>query len=132
MAGLFLKLFNMNKFEHRAVNITLSDSSALAIEDIKIPDGKIIAIGAVVVGNTDNEIINLCVKQNGNEVLSPSDYRFSEPKAGGNFVQSLRPVDIDGGRLLSVELQAFANSRSNEVKAQVLFVVLKPESASCS
>lgn len=115
------------KFEHITIDVVLPANSATAVsEPQRIPDGRCVAIGAVVSGNTNNEIINLSLKQNTNEVLKPADVRFFEKTNGGIFVHSLCPVDIDGGRAITVVLNALVDVRPNPVTIQVLFMVEKP------
>lgn len=120
------------KFEYIAEVVTLPSASNIGTGEVRIPDGRCIAIGAVVSGNDDNEIINLSLLENGNAILKPADVRFSEKTNGGNFVQSLRPVDLTGGRMTTIVLQALTASRATDVKVQVLFMVEKPDgSVSC-
>ena len=97
-----------------------------------MPDGKVIGIAVVDTGNTNNELINLSILNNGNEVLSPSDLSFSKQQPGGGFLNSLRPVDFSGGYEYNVRLTAYTPSRANDVTVQVLFAVVpNQELSSC-
>ncbi|ESU28392.1 hypothetical protein FLJC2902T_17470 [Flavobacterium limnosediminis JC2902] len=117
------------RFEYVTVVITLLAAASSGEAEVRLPDGKCVAIGAVTSGNDDNEIINLSCSENSTVVLKPADVRFSEKTNGGNFVESLRPIDLDGGKTITASLNALTNSRATDVKVQVLFMILKPEVA---
>lgn len=111
------------KIEYRTVNITLSNTEKSVTAPVNIPSGEVVRIGNVSQGNTDNDIIDMSVLDNGNEVLKPCDLRFSEPKSAGRFLDSLRPVNFDGGRSYDVKLNAFNATRTNDVTVQVIFAI---------
>lgn len=121
---------------YKTINVTLPAASQSASKGIKIPTGKIIAIGAVVQGNIANEIIDLSLLDNNNEMLAPCDVKFSEKTAGGRWIDSMRPVNLDGGREVDAKLYAYTSSRANDIKVQVLFAILEenknPKSADAS
>ena len=115
----------MKKFETKIIKVTLpAANSTVDSTSIKMPDGKVIGIAVVDTGNTNNELINLSILNNGNEVLSPSDLSFSKQQPGGGFLNSLRPVDFSGGYEYNVRLTAYTPSRANDVTVQVLFAVV--------
>jgi hypothetical protein len=113
------------KITYKTINVTLAANSQTAEKGTKIPSGKIIAIGTVSKGNTDGEIIDLSLLDNNNEILSPCDLSFSEKTSGGRWIDSMRPVNLDGGREIDAKLYAYTSSRANEIKVQVLFAVLE-------
>lgn len=120
------------KFEYITVVATLLAANATGEAEVKLPDGKCVAIGAVIKGNTDDEIINLSLLEGTQTVLKPADVSFSTRSNGGSYRESLRPVDLDGGRLITVSLAALTASRPTNIKVQVLFMVEKTEtSTSC-
>lgn len=115
----------MKKFETKIIKVTLpAANSTVDSTSIKMPDGKVIGIAVVDTGNTNNELINLSILNNGNEVLSPSDLSFSKQQPGGGFLNSLRPVDFSGGYEYNVRLTAYTPNRANDVTVQVLFAVV--------
>lgn len=111
--------------EYVSVDVSLAANVGLASEKISIPDGKVIAIAAIVAGNTENRIINLSVLDNGNEVIKPADVRFSQKTSGGSFKESMRPVNFNGGRSFETKLVANAISTTQAVTVQVLFLIEK-------
>lgn len=111
--------------EYVSVDVSLAANVGLASEKISIPDGKVIAIAAIVAGNTENRIINLSVLDNGNEVIKPADVRFSQKTSGGSFKESMRPVNFNGGRNFETKLVANAISTTQAVTVQVLFLIEK-------
>ncbi|MVO09752.1 hypothetical protein GOQ30_11340 [Flavobacterium sp. TP390] len=123
----------MKKFETKIINVTLpAANSTVDSTSIKLPDGKVIGIAQVNTGNTSGEIINLSILNNGNEVLSPSDLSFSKQQPGGGFLNSLRPVDFEGGYEYNIRLSAYTPSRANNITVQVLFaVVTNQDSSKC-
>ncbi|WP_130735507.1 hypothetical protein [Flavobacterium sp. J27] len=115
----------MKKFETKIIKVTLpAANGTIDSSSIKMPDGKVIGIGVVVSGNSTQELINLSILNNGNEVLSPSDLSFSKQQPGGGFLNSLRPVDFDGGYEYTVRLSAYTAARPTDVTVQVLFAVV--------
>ncbi|MFN3753315.1 hypothetical protein [Flavobacterium sp.] len=118
----------MNKrYEFVVANVFLAKTTVLGTINLDVPSGKIVAIGNVIAGDPENRIINLSILNNGNEVLKPADYRFTEKTNGGDWLQSLRPVDFDGGRMYETRYTAPAASATEDLNFQVLFVIEKPE-----
>ena len=116
-------------FEYEKVDVVLPANSVVSTSDtgkIRIPEGKVVAIGAIVAGDTENRIINLSILDNNNEVLRPCDVRFSAKTAGGSFKDSLRPVAFIGGRNYEARLVALAPSATETITVQVLFMIQKP------
>ena len=115
----------MKKFETKIIKLTLPAANAtIDSSSIKLPDGKVIGIGVVDYGNSTGELINLSILNNGNEVVSPSDLSFSKQQPGGGFLNSLRPVDFDGGYEYNVRLSAYTAARATDVTVQVLFAIV--------
>lgn len=115
------------KFEYVTANVVLGIGATQGNDKVYVPDGKVVAIGAVVAGNTENRIINLSILDNNNEVVRPCDVRFSEKTNGGTFKDSMRPVDFLGGRNYEARLVALSVSGSELVAVQVLFMIEKPQ-----
>jgi hypothetical protein len=116
-------------YEYEVVNVVLPATALVSTSDtarIRIPDGKVVAIGAVVAGNTEDRIINLSILDNNNEIVRPCDVRFSEKTNGGTFKESLRPVSFIGGRNYEVRLVALAPSATQTITVQVMFMIQKP------
>lgn len=120
-------MYEEKKYETVTVNVTLATGTTLGNEKLSIPDGKVVAIGTVIAGNTEDRIINLSILDNNSEVVKPSDVRFSERTSGGTFKDSLRPVDFSGGRTYEARLVALASSVTEVITVQVLFMVEKPQ-----
>lgn len=121
-------MYESENFEYVTASFTLVKTTLTAETEVKIPDGHVTNIGLVQAGNNENRIINLTVLQNNSTIIQPSDIRFSERSAGGNFRDSLRPVDIEGSRTLQVRLNALVPSGADDVTVQVLFMIRKPNS----
>ena len=115
------------KYEYVTANVVLGIGATQVNDKVYVPDGKVVAIGAVVAGNTENRIINLSILDNNNEVVRPCDVRFSEKTNGGTFKDSMRPVDFLGGRNYEARLVALSVSGSELVAVQVLFMIEKPQ-----
>lgn len=116
------------KITYKTINVTLPAASQSAEKGTKIPAGKIIAIGTVTKGNANAEIIDFSLLDNNNEILSPADLSFSEKTSGGRWIDSMRPVNLDGGREIDAKLYAYTSSRAADIKVQVLFAVLEDKS----
>ncbi len=119
------------KITYKTINVILDAASQTAEKGTKIPSGKIVAIGAVIKGNADDEIIDLSLLDNNNEMLPPCDVSFSERTAGGRWIDSMRPVHLDGGREVDVKLHAYTSSRANDIQVQVLFAIIEDKNESC-
>jgi len=119
------------KITYKTINVTLAAASQTAEKGTKIPSGKIVAIGAVIKGNADDEIIDLSLLDNNNEMLPPCDVSFSERTAGGRWIDSMRPVNLDGGREVDVKLYAYTSSRATDIQVQVLFAIIEDKNESC-
>lgn len=114
-----------NKYEYETVNVSLAANTAMSSENLTIPAGKVVAIAAVVAGNTEARIINLSILQNNQEIVRPADVRFSEKTNGGTFKDSMRPVDFLGGRTFEARIVANAVSATEAIAVQVLFMIEK-------
>lgn len=114
----------MNKIKYITASLILDKDSTDIEESVLLPDGVVTHFAIVQSGNDNQEIINLSFLENNTELLKPSDLRFSEKTANGNFLESMRPVsDIDGGRKIQVRLAALKSARPSNVNVQVLFAI---------
>jgi hypothetical protein len=120
-------MFEQKQYEYVTANVTLATDTVTGNDKVLIPEGKVVAIGAVVAGNTEDRIINLSILDNNNEVVRPCDVRFSEKTNGGTFKDSMRPVDFNGGRTFEARLVALSPSATESVAVQVLFMIEKPQ-----
>lgn len=114
------------KYEYETVNVSLAANTVLSSENLSIPAGRVVAIAAIVAGNTEARIINLSILQNNQEIVRPADVRFSEKTNGGTFKDSMRPVDFLGGRTFEARVVANSMSTTQAVAVQVLFMIEKP------
>jgi hypothetical protein len=124
-----IKMYEEVDYEYEKVDVVLPANATMSTSDtskVRLPEGKVVAMGAIVAGDTENRIINLSVLDNNNEVIRPCDVRFSAKTAGGNFKESLRPVAFIGGRYYEARLVALAPSATETVTVQVLFMIQKP------
>ena len=122
-------MFEEIDYTYEKVDVVLPVNATMSTSDtgrIRLPEGKVVAIGAIVAGNTENRIINLSILDNNNEIVRPCDVRFSEKTAGGSFKDSLRPVAFIGGRNYEARLVALAPSSTQAITVQVLFMIQKP------
>ena len=113
------------KITYKTINVTLLAADQTAEKGTKIPSGKIIAIGTVIKGNADDEIIDFSLLDNNNEMLPPSDVSFSAKTAGGRWIDSMRPVNLDGGREVDAKLYAYTSNRATDIQVQVLFAIVE-------
>jgi hypothetical protein len=123
-------MFEEIEYEYERVNVTLPANATVSSIDgskVSLPEGKVVAIAAVISGNTENRIIDLSVLNNNNEVVKPCDVRFSEKTAGGTFKDSMRPVSFISGKVFEARLVALQASATEEVKVQVIFMIQKPK-----
>lgn len=118
-------MYEKKTYNYETVEVTLNSGSVLANANIAIPDGKVVAIAAIVAGDTENRIINLSVLSNGNEAVRPADVRFSQKTNAGTFIDSMRPVDFLGGRVYETRLVASSLSATQTITVQVLFMIEK-------
>lgn len=114
-----------NNYDYVTVNVTLIKATLIANAPIDIPDGKVVAIGAAISGNPEDRIIDLGIFKNNNAVVQPADYRFSQKTNGGTFVESMRPVNFEGGFSMQARLSAYAVSATEDITVQVLFMIYK-------
>ena len=114
------------KYEYETVKVSLAANTSLATENLTIPAGRVVAIAAIIAGNTEARIINLSILQNNQEIIRPSDVRFSAKTNGGTFKDSMRPVDFLGGRTFEARIVATSASATQAIAVQVLFMIEKP------
>ena len=114
------------KYDYITATVAIAVNETVDIEKVSVPDGTVVAIGAIVAGDTENRIINLAILQNNTEVVRSADVRFSQKTSGGTFRDSMRPVDLAGGRTYEVRIAANQGSATQAIQVQVLFMVEKP------
>jgi hypothetical protein len=122
-------MFEEIDYTYEKVDVVLPVNATMSTSDtgrIRLPEGKVVAIGAIVAGDTENRIINLSILDNNNEIVRPCDVRFSAKTAGGTWKDSLRPVAFIGGRNYEARLVALAPSSTQAITVQVLFMIQKP------
>jgi hypothetical protein len=119
-------MFEEEKYEYVTQNVTMLKGTVLGNEKFDVPDGQVVAMAAIVAGNTEDRIVDLGVFNNNNEVVKTCDVRFSQKTNGGTFKDSMRPVDFAGGKQYEVRLLALAASPREDITVQVLFMIRKP------
>lgn len=122
-------MFEEVDYEYERVNVVLpanATTSSIDTSTVTLPQGKVVAIGAVIAGDTENRIIDLSILNNNNEVVKPCDVRFSEKTNGGSFKDSLRPVAFIAGKVFEARLVALQPSATQTVTVQVIFMIQKP------
>lgn len=122
-------MFEEINYTYEKVNVVLPVNATMSSSDtgrIRLPEGKVVAIGAIVAGDTEDRIIDLTILDNNNEIVRACDVRFSEKTSGGSFKDSLRPVDFIGGRTYEARLVALAPSTTKTITVQVLYMIQKP------
>ncbi len=122
-------MFEEIDYEYERVNVVLAVNATMSTSEsgkIRIPDGKVVAMAAVIAGDTENRIIDLSVLDNNNEIVRPCDVRFSQKTSGGTFKDSMRPVAFNGGRTIEARLIALSSSTTQTVTVQVVFMIQKP------
>ncbi len=115
-----------SRYDYVTSTLSLAVNETVNSEKITVPDGKVVAIAAIVAGNTEDRVINLSILQNNMEVVKAADVRFSAKTSGGTFKDSMRPVDLSGGRTYETKIVASAASTTETVQIQVLFMIEKP------
>jgi hypothetical protein len=116
-------------YTYERVNVTLAANTTQSSTEgssVFLPEGKVVAIGAIVVGDTQGRIIDLSILNNNNEVVRPCDVRFSEKTSGGTFKDSMRPVAFQSGKTFEARLVALVASTTIDITVQVLFMIQKP------
>lgn len=119
--------FLEKKYEYVVSNVVLVKDTVLANETVDIPEGKVVAMAAIMKGNDENRLIDLGVFQNNNEVVKTCAVEFSEKTSGGTYKDSMRPVDLSGGKQYQVRLTASVSSAVDNVTVQAIFMIEKPE-----
>ena len=122
-------MFEEISYVYERVNVVLDANatmSASALGSIRISDGLVVAIAAIVAGDTENRIIELSILDNNNEIVKPCDVRFSQKTNGGTFKDSMRPVSFNGGRNIEARLVALLPSTTKTITVQVVFMIRKP------
>ncbi|WP_163398159.1 hypothetical protein [Flavobacterium fluviatile] len=112
-------------FEYITSTVTLNETETQDTDNVLVPDGTIVGIAAVISGNTESRIINLSMLQNNFEVVRAADVRFSERTSGGSFKESMRPVNLPGGRNYETRIVALSASTTEKVSIQVMFMISK-------
>lgn len=119
----------MERYEYVTATLTMDKTQMVAEVNVTIPDGTVTNLGIVQSGNNEGRIINFSVLENNNTLLQPADLKFSERTGGSSYKDSLRPVELDGGRILQVRLTTMMPSlNSEDVTVQVLFMIRRPNS----
>lgn len=117
---------NTKRYEFVTQNVTLIRTSTFNEELLTIPDGKVVRMGVILKGNTENRIINASVLDNNNEITRPIDVDFLQKTASGSFLEGFMPVEFDGGRQYQVRLTALVPpAGAEEPIAQFVFIVEK-------
>jgi hypothetical protein len=118
---------NTNKrYETVTQNVKLLRTGLFDEELLRIPDGKVVRMGVVLKGNTEDRIINASVLDNNNEIIRPIETGFLQKTASGSFLEGFMPVDFEGGRQYQVRLTALVLPLGvEEPVAQFLFIIEK-------
>lgn len=122
-------MFEEIDYEYEKVNVVLPVNAVVSISDtgrIRLPEGKVVGMAAIIAGDTENRIIDLSVLDNNNEIVRPCDVRFSQKTNGGTFKDSMRPVAFIGGRNVEARLVALSLSTTQAITVQVIFMIQKP------
>lgn len=113
-------------YEYITTTITLNTDETFASENVQIPSGTIVAMSAIIAGNPESRILNLSILQNNAEAVRASDVRFSERTSGGTYKDSMRPLNLSGGRTYEARLVATTASTTETIAIQVLFMIQNP------
>ncbi|MEN2415533.1 hypothetical protein [Flavobacterium mesophilum] len=114
---------NTKKYEYITTTLTLEAGETQDSENVQIPDGNIVAMSAIISGNPEARIFNLSVLQNNAEVVRAADVRFSERTSGGTYKDSMRPLNLSGGRTYEARVVATTDSPTEKVVIQVMFMI---------
>jgi hypothetical protein len=118
---------NSKKYEYVTSDVQVLKNISSNEEDIVIPDGRVVAMGVVLKGNAEDRIVNASVLDRNNEIIRPADVTFFQKTTGGNFLDGFMPVDFDGGRTYQARLSPTVVSAVDDLTAQFIFIVEKPQ-----
>ena len=122
-----MNLNNNPKYEYVTKEVTVLDKVSSNEEDIRVPDGRVVRMGVVLRGNTEDRMVNVSILDSNNEIVRPAEVRFFEKASGGNFLDGFMPVDFDGGRTYQVRVTPTTESVSDDITAQFILIVEKPQ-----
>jgi hypothetical protein len=117
---------NTKRYEFVTQNVKLLSTGLFNEESLRIPDGKVVRMGVVLKGNTQDRLINASVLDNNNEIIKPIEVGFLQKTASGSFLEGFMPVEFDGGRTYDVKLTALVlPTGGQEPVAQFVFIIEK-------
>lgn len=112
-------------YDYQTLDVLVEKGFPMIQREVRIPDGEIIGIG-VVAAYDPGQMVNFSLLDNNNEVLRPASTKFCEKTNGGDWVSSLRPVNIAGARTLTARFTIPSGDIGFDTPYQVLFCILKP------
>lgn len=119
---------NINKkYEYVTQEVFVEDKSPSNEEDIRVPDGRVVRMGVILRGNTEERMVNVSILDSNNEIVRPAEVTFFQKTSGGNFLDGFMPVDFDGGRTYQVRVTPTTESVADNITAQFILIVEKPQ-----
>lgn len=119
----------MSNIKQEILNVTLANGQVVNAEKITLPDGYCRVVGVTSVGAEEpNTQINIGIKTTqGNDIVEPHSYKFWLQRQGGNYFDSLKPVDFNCGRTVKVELIADGDAPRSNITLQFMFLIEQKE-----
>ena len=105
------------------IDITIAAAATVDFGDITLPDGNCKRVGMVILSAAPSENINIALKTSqGTDVIKSHSYKFWEQRQGGDYFDSLKPVEFNCGRKIKVELNAPV-ARAADTTLQFIFLI---------
>jgi len=112
---------NNIKTRHQSKSFTIPVSGELTLA-INLWPGKVVAAAIEIVGDYPDQLVNASVRDNGNRIEDPTSIQNWEQRSGGNYLQSLKPLSIEGGQQIKFDFTSSGNLAA-ELKGQVILVI---------
>lgn len=114
---------NNRKITYQSVPFTVLAGTTRLVVNKKVWEGRI--INAVI--NTDgvlpNQLITFGIDDSGNKTLvEKSSIKDWQQRSGGDYLSSMKPLNIQGSQDLKLEFNALANLAAN-LSGEILFVL---------
>ena len=113
----------MSKTITRIVDVFLAAGTSINKEEIFLPTGTCTRVAVEVISGTPDKNINLSlVDTSGSDVIDPHSYKFWKQRQGGDFFDSMKPVNFECGTKFYATLNA-PDVLANDVTLQFMFFV---------
>ncbi|WP_338731761.1 hypothetical protein [Mangrovimonas cancribranchiae] len=113
----------MSKTTYEVVTVTLDANAPTANEKINLPEGRCHRVGVAIIDGNVAEPINLAILDNsGNDVIKAHDHSFWLQRQGGDYLDSLKPVDFECNRTIKPTVLC-PNTQAGSITFQFVFYI---------